>query len=69
MLDEHRRRLAEAARKHGKAVSMAVDSVEAVRDVIAMGATIVNYSSDTAVLRSGYATALAEIRRALPARG
>jgi 2-keto-3-deoxy-L-rhamnonate aldolase RhmA len=69
VLDEHRRRLAEAARKHGKAVSMAVDSVEAVRDVIAMGATIVNYSSDTAVLRSGYATALAEIRRALPARG
>ena len=69
VLDEHRRRLAEAARKHGKAVSMAVDSVEAVRDVIAMGATIVNYSSDTAVLRSGYATALAEIRRTLPARG
>jgi 2-keto-3-deoxy-L-rhamnonate aldolase RhmA len=69
VLDEHRRRVVEAARKHGKAVSMAVDSVEAVRDVIAMGATIVNYSSDTAMLRSGYAGALAEIRRALPARG
>jgi 2-dehydro-3-deoxyglucarate aldolase/4-hydroxy-2-oxoheptanedioate aldolase len=69
VLDEHRRRLAAAARKHGKAVSMAVDSVQAVRDVIAMGATIVNYSSDTVVLRSGYATALAEIRRTLPARG
>jgi 2-keto-3-deoxy-L-rhamnonate aldolase RhmA len=69
VLDEHRRRVAEAARKHGKAVSMAVDSVEAVREVIAMGATIVNYSADTAVLRSGYATALAEIRRTLPARG
>src|SRR5215510_4362686 len=67
VLDQHRRRLAEAARKHGKAVSMAVDSVEAVRQVIAMGATIVNYSSETAVLRSGYATALAEIRRTLPA--
>jgi 2-keto-3-deoxy-L-rhamnonate aldolase RhmA len=69
VLDEHRRRVAEAARKHGKAVSMAVDSLEAVRDVIAMGATIVNYSSDTAMLRSGYASALAEIRRGLPARG
>jgi 2-dehydro-3-deoxyglucarate aldolase/4-hydroxy-2-oxoheptanedioate aldolase len=69
VLDEHRRRVVEASRKHGKAVSMAVDSVEAVRDVIAMGATIVNYSSDTAMLRSGYASALAEVRRALPARG
>jgi 2-keto-3-deoxy-L-rhamnonate aldolase RhmA len=69
VLDQHRRRLAEAARKHGKAVSMAVDSVEAVREVIALGATIVNYSSETAVLRAGYATALGEIRRALPARG
>jgi hypothetical protein len=28
-----------------------------------MGATIVNYSSETAVLRAGYATAVAEIRR------
>src|SRR5712692_3145640 len=63
VLDEHRRRLAEAARKHGKAVSMAIDSVEGVREMIALGATIVNYSSDTAVLRSGYARAIEEIRR------
>jgi 2-keto-3-deoxy-L-rhamnonate aldolase RhmA len=39
--NEHRRRLAEAAREHGKAVSMAVDTVEGVREMIAMGATIV----------------------------
>jgi 2-dehydro-3-deoxyglucarate aldolase/4-hydroxy-2-oxoheptanedioate aldolase len=64
VLDEHRRTLAAACRKHGKAVSMAVDSVEAVREMIALGATLVNFSSETAVLRAGYAAAVAEIRRA-----
>jgi 2-keto-3-deoxy-L-rhamnonate aldolase RhmA len=68
VLNEHRRRLVEACRKHGKAVSMAVDSVETVREMIAMGATIVNFSSETAVLRAGYATAVAEIRKPV-ARG
>jgi hypothetical protein len=43
-------------------VAMAVDTIEAVREVIALGATIVNYSSDTNVLRSTYAAAVAEIR-------
>lgn len=62
VLREHRVRLAEAARKHGKAVAMAVDTIEAVREVIALGATIVNYSSDANVLRSTYAAAVAEIR-------
>jgi 2-dehydro-3-deoxyglucarate aldolase/4-hydroxy-2-oxoheptanedioate aldolase len=62
VLREHRVRLGEAARKHGKTVAMAVDTIEAVREVIALGATIVNYSSDTNVLRSTYAAAVAEIR-------
>ena len=62
VLREHRVRLAEAARKHGKTVAMAVDTIEAVREVIALGATIINYSSDTNVLRSTYAAAVAEIR-------
>ena len=69
VLNEHRRRLVEACRKHGKAVSMAVDSVETVREMIAMGATIVNFSSETAVLRAGYAAAVAEIRRPAAPRG
>jgi len=69
VLNEHRRRLVDACRKHGKAVSMAVDSVETVREMIAMGATIVNYSSETAVLRAGYAMAVAEIRRPAAPRG
>jgi 2-keto-3-deoxy-L-rhamnonate aldolase RhmA len=69
VLNEYRRRLVDACRKHGKAVSMAVDSVETVREMITMGATIVNYSSETAVLRAGYATAVAEIRRPAAPRG
>ncbi|HSB42530.1 MAG TPA: aldolase/citrate lyase family protein [Methylomirabilota bacterium] len=63
VLREHRVRLAEAARKHGKAVAMAVDSIEAVREMLALGATIVNYSSDAAILRSSYAAAVTEIRQ------
>ena len=63
VLDEHRRRLVAAARKHGKAVAMITDSVEGVRQMIALGATIINYSSDTAALRSVYASVVEEIRR------
>jgi 2-keto-3-deoxy-L-rhamnonate aldolase RhmA len=68
VLDEHRARLVEAARKHGKQVAMITDSVEGVRQMIAMGATIVNYSSDAAILRAGYASVVDEIRRAAPGR-
>ncbi len=63
VLDEHRRRLVTAARKHGKAVAMLTDSVEGVLQMIALGATIVNYSSDAAVLRSSYAALVDEVRR------
>jgi 2-keto-3-deoxy-L-rhamnonate aldolase RhmA len=68
VLDEHRRRLVTAARKNGKAVAMLTDSVEGVRQMVALGATIINYSSDASVLRAGYASAVDEIRRTLPAR-
>ena len=68
VLDEHRRRLVTAARKNGKAVAMLTDSAEGVKQMISLGATIINYSSDAAVLRAGYASAVEEIRRALPAR-
>ncbi len=67
VLDEYRHRLVEAARKHGKAVAMLTDSVEGVRQMIALGATIINYSSDAAVLRSSYAAIAEEIRRSAPA--
>ena len=62
VIDDHRRRLVEAARRHGKAVAMLTDSVEGVRQMIALGATLVNYASDTAVLRSTYASVVASIR-------
>ena len=35
--------------------------------MIALGATIINYSSDAAVLRSSYASTVDEIRRSHPA--
>jgi 2-keto-3-deoxy-L-rhamnonate aldolase RhmA len=54
----------EAARKHGKAVAMLTDSLEGVRQMIALGATIINYSSDAAVLRSAYAAVTDAIQRA-----
>ena len=63
VIDEHRRRLVAAARRHGKGVAMLTDSVEGVRQMIALGATLVNYASDAAVLRSGYASVVAAIRR------
>ena len=61
-------RLVEAARKHGKRVAMIADGLESAREMIAMGATIINYSSDTAVLRSGYAAAVDALRAAAPGR-
>lgn len=67
VLTEHRTRLVEAARKHGKSVAMITDSVAGVREMIALGATIINYSSDAAVLRSGYASVAEDIRRTIRA--
>ena len=61
---EYRRRLADAARKHGRTIAMAIDTVEAAREMIALGATIINVSSDTAILRSGYAAIVTDLRRA-----
>jgi len=64
VLAEYRARVAEAARKHKKAVAMLTDSIEGVREMVALGATIINYSSDAAVLRAGYAGIAEEVRRA-----
>jgi 2-keto-3-deoxy-L-rhamnonate aldolase RhmA len=68
VLDDHRRRLVAAARKHGKAVAMLTDTVDGVREMVALGASIINFSSDAAVLRAGYASIAAEVRRAVSAR-
>jgi 2-keto-3-deoxy-L-rhamnonate aldolase RhmA len=63
VLTAHRQRLVEAARKHGKQVAMITDSLEGVREMIALGATIINYASDAGVLRAGYATVADEVKR------
>ena len=42
---------------------MLTDGREGVREMIALGATLINYSSDAAVLRAGYASVVANIRR------
>jgi 2-keto-3-deoxy-L-rhamnonate aldolase RhmA len=63
VIDEHRQRLVDAARRHGKGVAMLTDSLDGVREMIALGVTLINYSSDAAVLRAGYATLVGSIRR------
>jgi 2-keto-3-deoxy-L-rhamnonate aldolase RhmA len=68
VLNEHRARLVDAARKHGKHVAMIADGLPSAHEMIAMGATIINYSSDTAVLRNGYASAADELRCAAGSR-
>lgn len=40
VLDNHRRRLVEAARKYGKAVAMLTDSAEGMRQMSALGASL-----------------------------
>jgi 2-keto-3-deoxy-L-rhamnonate aldolase RhmA len=61
VLDEHRQRLIEAAHAHGKHVAMLVDSVEEARRWIAAGVLLIAYSSDVAILRSGYASAARQL--------
>lgn len=63
VIDEHRRRLVDAARRHGKHVAMITDTVEGMHKMIAMGVTLVNYASDVAVLRAGFEAAVADARR------
>ena len=62
VLDEHRLRLIEAARRQGKHVAMLVDTVAEAQRWIDAGVTIIAYSSDVAVLRSAYAAAVQQLR-------
>ena len=63
VLAEHRTRLVAAARRHGKQVAMLTDSVEGLREMVDLGATLIVYASDAVVLSSAYAGALAAFRR------
>jgi len=42
---------------------MITDSADGLREMLALGATIVNYASDATVLRAGYASMVADVRR------
>lgn len=57
VVDEHRLRLIEAARRHGKDAAMLVQTLEEAERWIAAGARIIAYSSDAAVLRAGFQAA------------
>jgi len=61
VLDEHRQRLIDGARAHGKHVAMLVDSVEEARRWIEAGVLLIAYSSDVAILRNGYASAVKQL--------
>jgi 2-keto-3-deoxy-L-rhamnonate aldolase RhmA len=62
VLDEHRDRLIEAARRHGKDVAMLLDSVPDAQRWIRAGVKIIAYSSDAAVLKQGYAAVARELK-------
>src|SRR5215208_2245552 len=63
VLDEHRHRLIAAAERHGKDTAMLVDTVEEAQRWIQAGVRLIAYSSDVAVLQSGYATAVKRLRQ------
>jgi 2-keto-3-deoxy-L-rhamnonate aldolase RhmA len=68
VLDEHRQRLISAARTHHKHVAMLVDTVAEAKRWIDAGVQLIAYSSDAAVLRSGYASAVQGLRPHSPTR-
>jgi 2-keto-3-deoxy-L-rhamnonate aldolase RhmA len=63
VLAEYRERLISAARAHGKQVAMLVDTVAEAQRWIEAGVQLIAYSSDVAVLRAGYASAMRQLQR------
>jgi 2-keto-3-deoxy-L-rhamnonate aldolase RhmA len=62
VIDDHRQRLIESAARHDKDVAMLVQTLDEAERWIAAGAKIIAYSSDVAVLRNGFASAMARLR-------
>jgi 2-keto-3-deoxy-L-rhamnonate aldolase RhmA len=62
VIDEHRERLIESAARHGKDVAMLCQTVEDAERWIKAGAKIIAYSSDVAILRQGFAGAVARLK-------
>jgi 2-keto-3-deoxy-L-rhamnonate aldolase RhmA len=57
VIDEHRERLLDAARRHKKDVAMLVQTLDEAERWIKAGVKIIAYSSDVAVLRTGFLAA------------
>jgi len=62
VIEEHLARLFEGAKRHGLDVSIRADSVEIARRRLEAGAALITYSSEVAVLQSGYIGFLNELR-------
>jgi 2-dehydro-3-deoxyglucarate aldolase/4-hydroxy-2-oxoheptanedioate aldolase len=62
VLDEHRRRIIDAANRHGKTAAMLVSSAAQARQWKEAGVLLLGYSSEVGVLQDGYRRALAEIK-------
>ena len=62
VIDDHRERLIDAARRHGKQVAMLCQTLEEAERWLAAGATLIAYASDVAILSQGYASAVARLR-------
>jgi 2-keto-3-deoxy-L-rhamnonate aldolase RhmA len=62
VIDEHRRRLIEAAARHGKQVAMLVQTLDEAERWIHAGVRLIAYASDVAVLSAGFAAAVRRLR-------
>jgi len=62
VIDEHRARLIDAARRHGKDTAMLVQTVEEAERWIAAGAKIIAYASDAGILRAGFGAAARRLK-------
>lgn len=62
VIDKHRERLIEAAGRHGKDVAMLCQTVGEAERWINAGAKIIAYSSDVAILRQGFASAVSRLK-------
>ncbi len=58
VIDEHRDRLIEAAKRHGKDVAMLCQTLEEAERWIAAGVKIIAYSTEVSIIRQGYASAV-----------
>jgi 2-keto-3-deoxy-L-rhamnonate aldolase RhmA len=68
VLSDYRLRLIGAARAHGKQVAMLVDTIAEAQHWIEAGVQLIAYSSDVAVLRSGYSSAVRQLQQSVPSR-